>query len=61
MRDERSAALSVRAGALFAAAGSRAFGPLDLITTRDLLGRAAVLLPELDPRRLDVLPISGSP
>jgi len=59
MRDERSAALSVRAGALFAAAGSRAFGALDLITTRDLLGRAAVLLPELDPRRLDVLPNLG--
>ena len=59
MRDERSAALSVRAGALFAAAGSRAFGTLDLITTRDLLGRAAVLLPELDPRRLDVLPNLG--
>jgi len=59
MRDERSAALSVRAGALFAAAGSRAFGALDLITARDLLGRAAVLLPELDPRRLDVLPDLG--
>ena len=59
MRDERSAALSVRAGALFAAAGSRAFGALDLLTSRDLLGRAAVLLPELDPRRLDVLPNLG--
>ncbi len=32
---------------------------LDLITARDLLGRAAVLLPELDPRRLDVLPNLG--
>ncbi len=59
MRDERSAALSARAGELFAAAGSRAFAGLDLITTRDLLGRAAVLLPERDPRRLDLLPNLG--
>jgi class 3 adenylate cyclase len=59
LRDERSSALSLRAGALFAAAGSRAFGALDLITTRDLLGRAAVLLPKRDPRRLDLLPSLG--
>jgi class 3 adenylate cyclase len=59
LRDERSAALSARAGALFAAAGSRAFGALDFITSRDLLGRAAVLLPELDPRRLALLPNLG--
>ena len=56
MRDERSEALSSRAGELFAAAGSRAFATLDFLTTRDLLGRAAVLLPEGDPRRLDLLP-----
>jgi class 3 adenylate cyclase/tetratricopeptide (TPR) repeat protein len=59
MRDERSAALSARAGELFAAAGSRAFAALDFITTRDLLGRAAVLLPERDLRRLDMLPNLG--
>ena len=59
MRDERSAALSERSGELFAAAGSRAFAALDFITTRDLLGRAAVLLPERDPRRLDLLPNLG--
>jgi class 3 adenylate cyclase/tetratricopeptide (TPR) repeat protein len=59
MRDEDSAVLSARAGELFAAAGSRAFAALDLITTRDLLGRAAVLLPERDPRRLDLLPNLG--
>ena len=59
MRDERSAALSARAGGLFAAAGSRAFDAIDLITARDLLGRAAVLLPERDPRRLDLLPNLG--
>jgi class 3 adenylate cyclase len=58
-RDERSSALSARAGALFADAGSRAFGALDLITARDLLGRAAVLLPSRDPRRLDLLPNLG--
>lgn len=59
MRDERSAALSARAGELFGAAGSRAFAALDFITARDLLGRAAVLLPERDPRRLDLLPNLG--
>ena len=37
----------------------RAFAALDLITSRDLLGRAAVLLPESDPRRLDLLPNLG--
>ncbi len=56
LRDEHSAALATRAGELFSVAGSRAFATLDFITTRDLLGRAAVLLPEADPRRLDLLP-----
>ncbi len=59
LRDEHSAALSVRAGELFALAGLRAFAALDFITSRDLLGRAAVLLPESDPRRLDLLPNLG--
>jgi len=56
MRDGHTDALAARAGGLFAVAGSRAFATLDFITTRDLLGRAAVLLPEADPRRLDLLP-----
>jgi class 3 adenylate cyclase/tetratricopeptide (TPR) repeat protein len=59
-KDERSAALSERAGELFATAGSRAFGALDYITSRDLLGRAAALLPERSPRRLDLIPNLGA-
>jgi tetratricopeptide (TPR) repeat protein len=58
-RDDRSAALASRAGALFAASGLRAFAALDLATTCDLLGRASLLLPEQDPRRLDLLPNLG--
>ena len=59
-RDGRSAALSERAGELFADAGSRAFATVDYITSRDLLGRAATLLPERSPRRLDLLPNLGA-
>lgn len=59
LRDEHSAAMATRAGELFAAAGLRAFAGLDLITSRDLLGRAAVLLPDAHPRRLDMLPNLG--
>src|SRR6185436_1792535 len=59
VRDERSAVLALRAGELFAAAGLRAFAAVDLITSRDLLSRAAVLLPVSDPRRLDMLPNLG--
>jgi class 3 adenylate cyclase/tetratricopeptide (TPR) repeat protein len=59
VRDDHSAALSLRAGELFAAAGLRAFAAVDLITSRDLLSRAAVLLPTSDPRRLDMLPNLG--
>ena len=59
LRDAHSAALSARAGELFAAAGLRAFAGLDFITSRDLLGRAAVLLPQSDPRRLGLLPSLG--
>ena len=59
VRDAHSAALSLRAGELFASAGLQAFAALDFITSRDLLGRAAVLLPESDPRRLDLLPNLG--
>ena len=59
-RDERSAALSERAGELFATAGSRAFAANDYITSRDLLGRAAALLPERSPLRFDLLPSLGA-
>jgi hypothetical protein len=56
---ERSATLARRAGELFAEAGTRAFAGLDLVTSRDLLGRAAMLLPGGSPRRLDILPNLG--
>ena len=59
-RDERSAALSERAGELFASAGSRAYAAVDFITSRDLLGRAATLLPERSSRRLDLIPNLGA-
>jgi class 3 adenylate cyclase len=59
IRDESSRALAERAGLLFADAGSRAFAGVDLIAARDLLGRAARLLPEGSPRRLDLLPNLG--
>ena len=55
-RDERTDAISARAGKLFAAAGTRAFAALDHITADDLLERALALLPAASPRRLDLLP-----
>jgi hypothetical protein len=59
IRDGSTGALAERAGLLFADAGSRAFAGLDLLAARDLLGRAARLLPEGSPRRLDLLPNLG--
>jgi class 3 adenylate cyclase len=59
-RGERSAGLSERAGGLFAAAGSRAFAALDYITSSDLLGRAAALLPLRSPHRLALIPNLGA-
>jgi hypothetical protein len=59
IRDGTSRALAERAGLLFADAGSRAFAGLDLMAARDLLGRAARLLPEGSARRLDLLPNLG--
>ena len=53
-------ALSERAGELFAGAGLRAFASVDYITARDLLGRAAVLMPTGSPRRLDLVPHLGA-
>jgi tetratricopeptide (TPR) repeat protein len=58
-RDVASDELAARAGELFASAGTRAFAALDLITSRDLLGRAVALLPAGSPRRLDILPNLG--
>jgi class 3 adenylate cyclase/tetratricopeptide (TPR) repeat protein len=59
-RDERSVVLSERTGELFATAGLRAFAALDYITSRDLLGRAAALLPERSLRRFDLIPNLGA-
>ncbi len=58
-RDERSDALSERAGEMFAGAGSRAFASVDYITARDLLGRAAALMSTGSPRRLELVPHLG--
>jgi class 3 adenylate cyclase len=59
LRDESTRALAERAGSLFADAGSRAFAGVDLLAARDLLDRAARLLPEESARRLDLLPNLG--
>jgi class 3 adenylate cyclase len=59
IRNEAARALAERAGALFAEAGGRAFAGVDLIAARDLLGRAARLLPQDSSRRLDLLPNLG--
>jgi class 3 adenylate cyclase len=56
VKSDGSADLARRAGERFAKAGGRAFAALDLLTSRDLLGRAEALLPELSPLRLDLLP-----
>jgi hypothetical protein len=58
-RDAPSDKLAMRAGELFADAGERSFAAVDLITARDLLGRAAALLPAGSLRRLDILPHLG--
>ena len=59
LRDGSTRVLAERAGALYADAGSRAFASVDLMAARELLGRAARLLPEGSPRRLDLLPNLG--
>lgn len=58
-RDAHSDELAARAGELYAHAGARAFAALDLITSRDLLGRASALLPPASPRRLEIVPHLG--
>ncbi|MGE5225956.1 MAG: ATP-binding protein [Planctomycetaceae bacterium] len=57
---DASGSLAERAGLLFADAGERALSGMDLLAARDLLGRAARLLPEGSPRRLDLLPSLGA-
>jgi class 3 adenylate cyclase len=59
LKDGPSVDLAARAGERFASAGERAFAALDLITSRDLLGRAERLLPERSPARLNLLPNLG--
>ena len=59
LRDGSTRVLAERAGLLYADAGSRAFASVDLMAARELLGRAARLLPEGSPRRLDLLPNLG--
>ena len=56
LRDERTAALAERAGRLYASAGTRAFAATDLASSRDLLSRAAALLPTSSPLRTEILP-----
>jgi len=55
VRDERTAAISARAGELFGVAGSRAIAALDYTTAADLHERATGLLPPGSPHRLDLL------
>src|SRR5215471_15934847 len=59
LKDGPSVDLAARAGERFASAGERAFAALDMITSRDLLGRAERLLPERSPARLNLLPNLG--
>ena len=59
LKDGPSVGLASRAGERFASAGGRAFAALDLITSRDLLGRAEALLPERSAVRLNLLPNLG--
>jgi tetratricopeptide (TPR) repeat protein len=53
---EQSRALAARAARPLAAAGERAFARGDMPAAVNLLGRAGALLPEHDPRRLELLP-----
>ena len=57
--DEHGLELGSRGSARLAIAGRRAFARGDMAAAANLLRRAAVLLPELDPARLDLLPDLG--
>ena len=57
--DEHGLELGSRGSARLAIAGRRAFARGDMAAAANLLRRAAALLPELDPARLDFLPDLG--
>jgi class 3 adenylate cyclase/tetratricopeptide (TPR) repeat protein len=57
--DEHGLELGSRASARLATAGRRAFARGDMGAAANLLRRAAVLLPELDEKRLELLPGLG--
>ena len=57
--DPRAGLLAQRAGERFASAGTRAVARGDVHAAASLLGRAASLLPRLDPRRVALLPDLG--
>jgi predicted ATPase len=54
--DAHARAIAARATERLAAAGNRAFARVDVPAATNLLGRAAALLPDTDPRRLALLP-----
>ena len=53
---DETLAIERRGGVHYAAAGARAFAAMDLTATADLLGRAVLLLPHVDPGRSDFVP-----
>ena len=57
--DDHGRALGADASRRLSAAGHRAFERGDAPAAANLLGRAAALLPEAEPRRLDLLPDYG--
>jgi class 3 adenylate cyclase/tetratricopeptide (TPR) repeat protein len=57
--DERGLALGADAARRLTSAGHRAFARGDVPAAANLLGRAAALYPEADPRRLELLPELG--
>jgi len=54
--DDAGREVGRRASAKLASAGRRAFGRGDAAAAANLLGRAAALLPEADPARIELLP-----
>jgi class 3 adenylate cyclase/tetratricopeptide (TPR) repeat protein len=57
--DDQARAVAAAAAERLAAAGRRALAHWDVAATVNLLSRAVDLLPEADPRRLDLLPDLG--
>jgi class 3 adenylate cyclase/tetratricopeptide (TPR) repeat protein len=58
--DERARAVASQAAARLAAAGQRAAARGDVAAAVNLLSRATALLPELDPARVELLPVLGA-